>query len=522
VLATLLVLVAFSSVAHLWALHRDLPLQEPDESAFVRPAVRIAATGDLNPDWFGHPGSTVIYPVAGFIRGWETIAHGGPIIGEDSELTARFNDDPTSFYVIGRLWTIALSVGAIPLLFLVGRRAFNTKVALIATALWVMLPDPVHFGRIVRSDSAAVFFGLLALWLCLRVLDDGRARWCVLAGFAVGLAVASRYFMLALVPVLLVAAILPHRATARSAMRAAGIASASAFGGFVLSTPYFFLDWNSAWGSLQNENEPMLGRGGLSPLGNLRWYLGTAIPAALTWALVAFALLGIVIVVRRGRPSQLLLLLFGATFLAGICASKLHWQRWVIEILPVIVLFAGAAVDVVASRLAAVAGRLRRAPLLKPAVLVAITAALAIQPASELAAVNRRDTRTSTSAAALRWIEKHVEPGSRVLVDPSTLITQNHTDVAIDDRFSPSTDTLADYRRDDYDYLVINGFKAGQYSAQPDRYPHETAFYAEIGCSARLDALFQTSATRRGAGVRIYRLDEPAAPEVASFCAPPR
>jgi hypothetical protein len=83
VLAMLLALVAFSGVAHLSALHRDLPLQEPDESAFVRPAVRIAATGDLNPQWFGHPGSTVIYPVAGLIRGWETIANGGPIVGSD-------------------------------------------------------------------------------------------------------------------------------------------------------------------------------------------------------------------------------------------------------------------------------------------------------------------------------------------------------------------------------------------------------------------------------------------------------
>ncbi|MFZ2518587.1 MAG: hypothetical protein WA089_07790, partial [Anaerolineae bacterium] len=34
------------------------------ENAFIVPAVRMVVGGDLNPHWFGHPGSTVIYPLA--------------------------------------------------------------------------------------------------------------------------------------------------------------------------------------------------------------------------------------------------------------------------------------------------------------------------------------------------------------------------------------------------------------------------------------------------------------------------
>jgi MFS family permease len=518
VLGALVALMAVSSVAHLWALHRDLPLQEPDESAFVQPAVHIAATRDLNPHWFGHPGSTVIYPLAGFFRIWDTVAHDGPVLAKAPDLESRFQDNPTSFYVIGRLWTIALSVGAIPLLFLVGRRAFNARVALMATAIWVALPDPVHFGRIVRTESAAVFFGLLALWLSLRLLDDPRVRWSVLAGLSVGLAVASRYFMVALVPCLLAAAILPHRRAIGSALRAAGIALGSALGGFVLSTPFFFLDWDTAWRSLQGENEQLLGRGGLTPLGNLHWYLTTAIPASLTWPLVALALAGILLVLRRRRPAQLLLLLFSAIFLAGICASKLHWQRWIIEILPVIVLFAGSTVDTVAQRVTALAARLPRGSILRPVVLVAITGVLVIHPAVELAAVNRRDSKPSTSGAALEWIENHVEPGSRLLVDPSTLISSNHARSKIDNRFVPRTDTLAGYRRAGYNYVILNGLKFGYYGAQPDRYRHETALYRDLNCETRLVAVFQTTTTRRGAAVRIYWLDAAPSEDVSIFC----
>src|SRR5438128_8409875 len=254
---TVLVLVGlalFSVGVHLVGIRRDLPYPDIDEPVFVRPAVHMAATGDPNPHWFNHPGSTVIYPIAGLLHIWDAVVHHGPILTSNPALTARFQRSPGEFYVIGRLWTIAMSVGALPLLFLVGRRAFNTRVALIATAVWAVLPLPVQMGRVVRSDSAGVFFGLLALWLCLRLHDDPRTRWCVLAGLGVGLAVSSRYFLVALVPVLVAAAVLPHRRALRPALRSAGIAMAGAVGGFALSTPYFFLDWHTAMDSIRAEN----------------------------------------------------------------------------------------------------------------------------------------------------------------------------------------------------------------------------------------------------------------------------
>jgi hypothetical protein len=40
--------------------------------------VHIAATGDPNPGWFNHPGSTVIYPLAGLFHVWDVVAHQGP------------------------------------------------------------------------------------------------------------------------------------------------------------------------------------------------------------------------------------------------------------------------------------------------------------------------------------------------------------------------------------------------------------------------------------------------------------
>jgi hypothetical protein len=381
----------------------------------------------------------------------------------------------------------------------------------------------VHLGRVVRSDSGAVFFGLLALWLCLRLLDEPRTRWCVLAGLGVGLAVSSRYFMVALVPALVAAAVLPHRRALRPAIRSAGIALASAVGGFALSTPYFFLDWHAAFDSLQRENA--LGRDaahlGLSRLGNLRWYLGTAIPEALTWPLVVLAAAGVVLILWRHRPRQLLLVTFCAIFLAGICASKAHWNRWVIQMVPVLVLFAAAAADTITRRLAAAVPRASRTSIVATVALIVVTAVLVLHPFGELLATNRHDAGTttiegSTRNAAHDWIATHVRPGSRILGDSETLpLDDKRFDTERLDRRSRS---LADYQQAGYTYLLVNARDAGLYRRDAARRPREASLYQDVACHTRLIATFPRTpqlidhdleVARHGWPIHVYQLDKP-------------
>jgi 4-amino-4-deoxy-L-arabinose transferase-like glycosyltransferase len=528
VLGALVALIVVSSVAHLWALHRDLPMQDQDEGAFVAPAVQIASTGNPNPHWFGHPGSTVIYPLAGFFHVWGAVAHHGPILTSDPTLTARLQRSPTQFYLIGRLWSIALNVGTLPLLFLVARRAFNSRVALMATALWAVLPFAVYHGQIVRTDSAAVFFGLLALWLCLRLLDEPRIRWGVLAGLTVGLAVSSRYFMVALVPVLVAAAVLPHRRAVRPALRSAAIVLGSALSGFVISTPYFFLDWNTTLDSLRLENAaPGPSSGGLSPLGNLHFYLGTAIPDSLTWPLVLLAAVGVLLVLRRPRRPQILLVAFCAVFLTGISVSDVHQQQWVIQILPVLLVFAAFAVDAIVHTLAAPAARVARTSIVTPVALVAITGALAIHPVATLV---EADANSSTGAAARDWIKAHVPPGSRVVEDSIHVpLSDTRFDVQYEldpnrrkyfnigvqpVRLDPHRHSLAYYERAGYQYVITNAYWAnyfGRSMGVRTRYPDDAAFYQELACHARRVAGFGPSqSTRHGWPIHIYRLADPA------------
>src|SRR3990172_9215652 len=84
-------------------------LYDPDEPFFVDTAIRFVTTGDLNPHWFGHPGSTVMYLLGlayfvywllGYQLGW---------FPDLQSFAALFFTDPTNFYLIGRTLMIVLA-----------------------------------------------------------------------------------------------------------------------------------------------------------------------------------------------------------------------------------------------------------------------------------------------------------------------------------------------------------------------------------------------------------------------------
>ena len=491
-----------------WAVSHDLPYPGVDEPTFVRPAVHMAATGDLNPHWFGHPGSTTIYPLAGIYHVWDAVAHGASVFSPDARIAERFATDPGAFYLIGRLWSITYAVAAIPLLFLLGRRCFTTAVGLAAAALWAVLPLAVSYGRVVRTDSAGVFFALLALLLIVRLLDRARVRDYVLAGVVLGLGTSSRYFLVTFLAALVVAGVLAirRRVPGASVRRlAAGVGAAVAT--FVLTTPYFLLDWSTARASLANEDTSNLGHDGLSPIGNLRWYLGNAIPKSLTWPVALLAAIGIVVALRHWRDSRRLVLLAAVTtFVVAISMSELHWARWPLPILPVVVLFAVGGVVWLAAASSAFLGEAAFAPALA----IAGIALVALWPAKDVIQLNVRESRPSTRVVARRWIETNVPPGSELVKELKTAPLDD-TDLHWMERNTLTRDgwTLDRYVDDGFHYFVTNPGISGNFSTQPRRYPVQAHFYRELRRDGCLLHVFRPDSYRDGPVIRVYEVSDP-------------
>ena len=293
-----------------WAVTHDLPYPGVDEPVFVRPAVHMASTGDLDPHWFGHPGSTTIYPLAGIYHAWDAVAHGGPVFSSDPGLAHRFATDPGTFYLLGRLWSTDQIV------VVINKYPYSNGHILVSP-----IAHKAELEDLTDSEVAAMQKESVAV---VRLLKRASTRDQILAGAAIGVGISTRYFLLTLVAALVAAGIIALRrgvpgASVRGIAAGVGIAVAA----FVLTTPYFLLDWSAARASLIRENGSHVGHDGLSRLGNLRWYLGNSIPNTISWPVALLAVTGIVLAVAYRRdPRRLVLLVGSASFVAAISISS--------------------------------------------------------------------------------------------------------------------------------------------------------------------------------------------------------
>ncbi len=529
--AALVAVSALAACAVLAGITKSLPFApENDEPVFVHSAARIAASGNLNPQWFGHPGSTVIYPLALLYKVTSPTTGRVASLRADAELLTGYSSRHAWFYLVGRLVSLAYFVAAIPLVYRVGCLAFGERVGLVGAWLSSIVPLSVSHAQLVRTDSAGMFFGLLGLLCVLRLLDDPAPRHQLLAGAAIGLGVATRYFMVALVPVWVLANLLSVRLgrLPRSQMaRATTMGLVAVAVSFLVATPYFAADFHSIRGALDLENEPAhLGADGLSFAGNLRWYVAQALPDDLSWPQAVAVGIGVGAALWRRRPAQLVLVGFVALFLAVISLSHLHWHRWTIQLVPVYCLFAAQGLDLCLTALQnhflwnARSGDFAR--LLSVLLLSA-------QPAYQLVRHELQQMRPTTRIQAREWVLRHVPPGSTI-VEEQHSAPLSETSFRLGEQYSLATaGSPEEYSRQGYQYAIVSSGLYARYLAEPERYRRESAFYGQLFATKELLAIFSPlphpaalpavlardcycslTQTRGEPTIRVYRLTDAA------------
>src|SRR5689334_17364661 len=91
-------IISIASILYVGGIRKNLPfIPEVDEAETVTPAIHVAASGDLNPHWFGYPGSTVIYPLAALYHIWNVAVYHAPLLQPDPSLQVRFENNPAEF-----------------------------------------------------------------------------------------------------------------------------------------------------------------------------------------------------------------------------------------------------------------------------------------------------------------------------------------------------------------------------------------------------------------------------------------
>jgi len=87
---------------------------------------------------------------------------------------------------------LAMDLGSLGLLFLLGRRLFGRRAALLAAACYALYPPYWNSQAVAMTETVSVLLMLAVAWLLVLGVEQGRGRWFAGAGLAAGLATLVR------------------------------------------------------------------------------------------------------------------------------------------------------------------------------------------------------------------------------------------------------------------------------------------------------------------------------------------
>src|SRR3954452_3427015 len=329
-------------------------------SHFTARAVSILG-GDWNPNYFQNP-SAFTY-LANFALRLH-FGHGNPF-GSFRNVIDAFKLDPTSIYETTRTTAAFICMLGVVAVFWSGRRLWNSSVAVASAALLTFAFLPVTYSRIAVTDVGTLAPVALSIVGAVRVWEDGRLRWWVLAGASAGVAVGFKYTAGVVLLALVVAGIAALVRGGRGALGRVALGAVAALGCFLLAffvtNPYFFLEFSDAHRQLsaQATTAGDFGKVGQNTTG-LPYYLGT-LTWGIGWLAALAALAGAVLELRRDLVRGLILVAFPLALLAYLSLQARFFSRWLLPAYPVLVLLAGSALAYAAEALAGLWARRRRA-----------------------------------------------------------------------------------------------------------------------------------------------------------------
>jgi hypothetical protein len=405
----LLVLVVVGFVLRVKNNDYGLPyVYNVDEgSHFTARAVGML-NGDWNPHYFQNP-SAFTY-----------LAHFAIDLRFGKAAIDAFKLDPTAIYVTTRTTAAVLGMLGVVAVFWAGRRLWDSWVAVAAAALLTFAFLPVTYSRIAVTDVGVLAPVALSIVGSVRVWEDGRLRWWLLAGGGAGLAVGFKYtaglVLLPLAVAAVAAAVRGGRPALGKVALGALAAALAAVLAFFVTNPYFFFEFSDARRQLsaQATTAGDFGKVGQNTTG-LPYYLGT-LTWGIGWVGALAALAGAVLELRRNLVRGLILVVFPLALLAYLSLQARFFSRWLLPAYPVIVLLAGAAFAQASAALARLRPRLAWAAPAALVLFVAIAVAQGLLADVRSARVlGREDTRQ----IARQWLVDHYPSSLRAVIEPA-------------------------------------------------------------------------------------------------------
>jgi MFS family permease len=385
-------------VLRLVGLGHGLPfVYNPDEVNIMARALSVAR--DLNPHYFLYP-SFFFYFIFGVMGGLFVL---GRLVGWYENLgdfESQFFEDPTRFYIAGRLVGVAAALGTIVLTYHLAQRHFGRVAARAAAFFLAVTYFHVRDAHYLKHDVPVGFLVVLALVVFDRAMDRRTRGTYVASGVAMGLAFATHYYTIFLAPTFALCHWISSRFRKLRNLVVAALASAVTF--FLLS-PFVVLSLGEALEHMKANRQVVMDRSldtGAFFLPSFPAYMKFLAEQGLGYLLLLLVIAGWILMAKRGMRYVVLWGTFPLLFF-GLLSYTFFAGRYLNVIAPSLVVAGGVAIGAIYDRRGKAAA-------------IVLTALACAQPFYNALQVDRLFRGEDTRTLARRWIVENVSDQSAI------------------------------------------------------------------------------------------------------------
>jgi tetratricopeptide (TPR) repeat protein len=504
------VLLAAGLLLRLYHLDRWLP----DFYEEATPVLRAcdfwgwkSGTFDFNPHFFNYPALTFYlhFFFQGAIGALAWLSGRVDSLDRFRELLQERLPD---FVLLGRAATVLCDLGTVGTAYLLGRRIGGERTGLAGALLVAGNALHARLSQYVLVDLPLALLTTLALVFMVEALEQRRMADLVRTGLCIGLASATKYTAaLLLVPLGVVGMYGLAEGAGRQALARVAAAGGTALLVFAALNPFALLDFQAFLGDFSFEREHMAA--GHFGYDEGAWAL--EVYAVELWRAAGIAglaaLAGLAMAIGRQERSRGLLWVWVLVYLGVILSWKMRADRYLLPVLPALLVLGADALVRGVQRLG---GRAGAGAALTAAILYLVPQGAAL--ARHYAAVQQPDTRIQVR----HWMEEQLDPAALVVLESYTYDAEQGKGPALVLKIPlvvvhPEAATVFYDLRwyENFDYLAISSSVYERYLNQAAKFPAPVAFYQELAQHWQVEQRFESD---RGTGptVVIYRNPRPA------------
>lgn len=396
-------------------------------------------------------------------------------------------NDQYMVFLLGRLISLTLFLGSLLLVYLISLKAFNKQAALFAAIFFSINPLIATYARIFRPEIWLVFLLLLSIYMYFRYLETQQKKFILLCGLVTGLAFTTKYtgILLAFPFSLHFIRLLTTRKLVIEDVVLFGSAIVS---GIFIGSPYLFFNLHNVLDGISAEAKAThLGADQLDLSENIWWY-ATRYFNILGNFIFLLMLLGVWYSYQRSRSSDIKttqhqtligMILF---FTLMISILPLHWTRWILPILPLLVIYSGYGFDKLSRKFL-----LNRSKLAIVTLVLVISFVPALRTVLYITAKQSGDTRLQQQ----QWVTDNIPE--------ATIRYEGYTGENPSGGSSLADQNLDFYKEKGYEYIATSSSFVERYQESPHEYSEALRFYEELSqedllvtfTPAKLNATFQ-------------------------------